>query len=34
VVYAPAPVVVYRGWGPPGHWRQEHNERGRGWHRD
>jgi hypothetical protein len=21
VVYAPPPRVVYRGWGPPGHWR-------------
>ena len=34
VVYARAPVVVYRGWSPPRHWRQEYNERGRGWHRD
>lgn len=21
VVYSPAPVVVYRGWAPPGHWK-------------
>ena len=34
VVYAPAPMVVYRGGSPPRHWRQEYNERGRGWHRD
>lgn len=34
VVYAPAPVVVYHGWSPPGHGRQEYNERGRGWNRD
>ena len=22
VVYAPSPVVVYKSWGPPGHWKQ------------
>jgi len=21
VVYAPSPVVVYKSWGPPGHWK-------------
>ena len=33
VVYAPARVVVYRAWGPPGHWNREHHEYGRGWDR-
>lgn len=22
VFYAPTPVVVYKSWGPPGHWKQ------------
>ena len=33
VVYAPARVVVYRSWGPPGHWNRGHHEYGRGWAR-
>jgi hypothetical protein len=34
VFYAPTPVVVYKSWGPPGHWKHRghgHWKHRRGW---
>jgi len=36
IVYAPSPVVVYKSWGPPGHWKhrgQGHWKHRHGWDR-
>ena len=36
VVYAPSPVVVYKSWGPPGHWKHRghgHWKHRHGWDR-